>query len=266
MAAEPKIMAVLNVTPDSFADGGCYFATDDAVKQGLVLIEQGADIIDVGGESTRPGAAIVSLEDEIARVIPVVRELAKIVDIPISIDTSKPEVMTLAVQAGASMINDVCALGADGALDAAAELQVDICLMHKQGNPRNMQDNPVYDDVVGEIADFFAGRVEACIAAGIDKNRLILDPGFGFGKTYRHNVEILRRLKELKIFNLPLLVGLSRKSMIGQMLGNRAVESRIIGSVSAAIMAVQNGANIVRVHDVLQTKDALTILNKVEYD
>lgn len=257
-------MGVLNVTPDSFSDGGQCFDITDAIQSAQRMIEHGADMIDIGGESTRPGADSVSLEDEIARVIPVIEMLAKTTSTPISIDTAKPEVMALAVQAGASMINDVCALSADGALKTAAELDVDICLMHMQGSPTIMQNNPVYEDVIDDIKSFFAGRIKACVDAGINENRLILDPGFGFGKTYQHNLEILRRFKEFKSFNLPLLAGLSRKRMIGQMLDDRVVESRMIGSVAGAIIAVQNGADIVRVHDVAETKDALTILNKVE--
>lgn len=265
MANQPKIMGVLNITPDSFSDAGQHFDIADAIQSAQRMIKQGVDIIDIGGESTRPSANAVSLEDEITRVIPVIEALAKITDIPISIDTSKPEVMTLAVQAGANMINDVRALSADNGLKIVAKLDADVCLTHMQGNPRNMQNNPVYDDVIKDIKYFFASRIKACVDAGINENRLILDPGFGFGKTYQHNLEILRRFNEFKSFGLPLLAGLSRKSMIGQMLGNRAVESRVIGSVFGAIIAVQNGADIVRVHDVLETKDALTILNKVEY-
>lgn len=265
MAIRPKIMGVLNVTPDSFSDGGQHFDIADAIQSAQCMIEQGVDIIDIGGESTRPGADAVSLEYEISRVIPVIEALVKITDIPISIDTSKPEVMVLAVQAGASMINDVFALSADGALKTAGQLDVDVCLMHMQGSPRSMQNKPIYKDVIDDIKYFFANRIKACVDVGVDESRLILDPGFGFGKTYQHNLEILRRFKEFKSFGLPLLVGLSRKSMIGKMLGDRAVESRVIGSVSGAIIAVQNGADIVRVHDVLETKDALTILNKVEH-
>jgi len=263
MATQPKIMGVLNITPDSFSDGGQHFDITDAIQNAQWMIGQGADIIDVGGESTRPGANAVSLEDEIARVIPVIEALVKTTNIPISIDTSKPEVMTLAVQAGAKLINDVCALSAEGALKVVAELDADICLMHMQGSPRSMQNNPEYSDVVEDIKHFFTGRIEACIESGIDKNRLILDPGFGFGKTYEHNLEILRRFDEFKSFGLPVLAGISRKRMIGQMLNDRKVDERVVGSVVGAIIAVQKGADIVRVHDVLATKDALTILNKV---
>jgi dihydropteroate synthase len=263
MATEPKIMGVLNVTPDSFSDGGQHFNVADAIYRAQQMIGQGADIIDIGGESTRPNADAVSLEDELARVIPVIKALAKTTDITLSIDTSKPEVMTQAVQAGAKLINDVCALSADGALEAVAKMDVGVCLMHMQGSPRNMQNNPEYEDVIAEIKHFITGRIKACVEAGISENRLILDPGFGFGKTYEHNLEILRRLDEFKSFGLPLLVGLSRKTMIGEMLGGKAVESSITGSVSGVIIAVQNGADIVRVHDVAETKDVLMVLRSV---
>lgn len=263
MVVQPKVMGVLNVTPDSFSDGGQNFDFADAIQNAQRIIEQGADIIDIGGESTRPGADSVSLEDEIARVIHVIEAIAQITDIPISIDTSKPKIMTLAVQAGANMINDVCALSIDGALETVAKLDVDICLMHMQGSPRSMQNNPLYADVIEDIKHFFAGRIKACVDAGISENRLILDPGFGFGKTYEHNLEILRRFKEFKSFGLPLLAGVSRKKMIGQMLNDRNTDGRMIGSVSGAIITVQNGAAIVRVHDVLETKDALQVLECV---
>jgi len=258
--SKPLIMGVLNVTPDSFSDGGQYFDTDSAIESANLMINQGADIIDVGGESTRPGAQAVSTSDEINRVIPVIEVLYHSTDIPISVDTSKPEVMRLAVKAGASMINDVCALNADGALETAAALNVDVCLMHMQGSPRTMQKSPTYHDVVDDIKDFFSERIEACISAGIAKDKIILDPGFGFGKTLDHNLSILKRFNEFKSFGLPLLAGLSRKSMIGTLLDDRNVDGRVVGSATAAIIAVQNGADIVRVHDVLETKDALTIL------
>lgn len=261
--SKPLIMGVLNITPDSFSDGGQHFDTNKAIESAKRMIIQGVDIIDVGGESTRPGAQSVSIVDEIRRVIPVIEALHRSTDIPISIDTSKPEVMKLAVEAGANMINDVCALSADGALEAAAMLNVDVCLMHMQGSPRVMQKDPAYNDVVDDIKDFFSQRIEACIEAGIAEDKIILDPGFGFGKTLKHNIEILKRFNEFKIFGLPLLAGLSRKSMIGTLLDDRNVDGRVVGSVTGAIIAVQNGADIVRVHDVLETKDALTILGGV---
>jgi len=265
-AKNPMIMGVLNITPDSFSDGGKYLNFDVAIATAKRMVVQGADIIDVGGESTRPGALSVSEADEIARVIPVIKALADQINIPISIDTSKPQVMKLAVEAGASIINDVNALQAPGALDIVAALGVDVCLMHKQGTPKTMQNNPKYADVVDEICQFFENRIEACLQAGIAKDKLILDPGFGFGKTLAHNLEILRRFDDFKRFKLRLLAGLSRKSMIGALLNNADAKTRVIGSVTGAIIAVQNGANIVRVHDVLETKDALKILQVVNGD
>ncbi|CAC9576309.1 Dihydropteroate synthase (EC 2.5.1.15) [uncultured Gammaproteobacteria bacterium] len=258
-----KIMGVLNVTPDSFSDGGQHFDISDAIQSAQCMIKQGADIIDIGGESTRPDADPTFLKEELARVIPVIKALAKTTDIPISIDTSKPEVMMQAVESGVSMINDVCALRVNGALETASELGVDVCLMHMQGMPKSMQLRPVYDDVIEDIKYFFAGRIEACIGAGISERKLILDPGFGFGKTYEHNLKILRRFEEFKSFGLPLLAGISRKTMIGQMLGGKKVDARVTGSVVGAIIAVQNGADIVRVHDVAETKDALMVLGSV---
>ncbi len=257
-------MGVLNITPDSFSDGGQHFDTADAITRAEQMIIQGADIIDIGGESTRPGAQAVSTADEINRVIPVIEALYHSTNIPISIDTSKPEIMDLAVKAGASMINDVCALNGDSALEMATSLNVDVCLVHMQGSsPRTMQKDPTYGDVVDDIKDFFDKRIQACISAGIAEDKIILDPGFGFGKTLAHNLEILKRLHEFKSFGLPILAGMSRKSMIGALLNDRNIAGRVVGSVTAAIIAVQNGADIVRVHDVLDTKDALTILGGV---
>ncbi|SMN15851.1 Dihydropteroate synthase [uncultured Candidatus Thioglobus sp.] len=254
------IMGVLNITPDSFSDGGQYFDTEFAIASAKRMVANGADIIDVGGESTRPNAQSVSENDEISRVIPVIKALSAQINVPISIDTSKPQVMKLAVEAGTSIINDVNALQADGALEMAASLDVDVCLMHRQGSATTMQEKPTYGDVVEDIKHFFDQRIDACKHAGISKDKIILDPGFGFGKTLAHNLEILRRFDEFKSFNLRLLAGLSRKSMIGTVLNNREVEGRMVGSVAGAIIAVQNGANIVRVHDILETKDALLIL------
>lgn len=256
-------MGVLNTTPDSFSDGGQYFDAEKAIESAKRMISQGADIIDVGGESTRPGAQAVSADDEINRVIPVIKALHRSTDIPISIDTSKPEVMKLAIEAGASMVNDVCALSADGALETVAMLNVDVCLMHMQGSPRTMQKSPTYNNVIDDIKDFFDQRIQACINVGIAEDKIILDPGFGFGKTLDHNLEILKHLNEFKSFGLPLLAGLSRKSMIGALLNDRNVDGRVVGSVVGAIIATQNGADIVRVHDVLETRDALTILGGV---
>jgi dihydropteroate synthase len=262
----PLIMGVLNITPDSFSDGGQHFDPALAIVSAQRMVLQGANIIDVGGESTRPGAKPVSEIDELNRVIPVIKALSTQINVPISIDTSKPQVMKLAVEAGASIINDVNALQADGALEMALSLNVDVCLMHKQGIPETMQENPAYGDVVEEIKHFFEQRIDACEQVGISRSRIILDPGFGFGKTLEHNLEILRRFNEFKSFDLRLLAGLSRKSMIGVILNDRDVESRVVGSVTGAIIAVQNGANIVRVHDILETKDALLIVQATSGD
>ena len=256
------IMGVLNVTPDSFSDGGAFLAREHAVARAVEMVEEGADIIDVGGESTRPGADPVSVQQELDRVIPVIEALRAAVAIPVSIDTSKPEVMRAAVAAGAGFINDVTALRQAGALAAAAALGVPICLMHMQGEPRSMQDNPEYGDVVAEVGAFLRARVEACEAAGIARARLLVDPGFGFGKTLPHNLTLLRRLDEVRVPEIPLLVGLSRKSMIGKALG-LPVERRLHASVALALIAVQNGARIVRVHDVRATRDAIRMYEAV---
>lgn len=259
----PMIMGILNITPDSFADGGQYLALDAAIKHAQSMIKQGADIIDIGGESTRPNAQSVSVADELKRVIPAIKAIRKICNIPISIDTSKPQVMQNAVRAGANLINDVNALQADGAKEMAALLGVDVCLMHRQGTAKTMQNNPTYTDVVNDIKDFFAVQIKGCIAAGITADKITIDPGFGFGKTLAHNLEILKRLDEFKSFDLPLLVGLSRKSMIGDLLNHKNIDQRITGSVTAAIIAIQKGADIVRVHNVAQTQDALMILQEL---
>ena len=258
----PRVMGIINVTPDSFSDGGEHDRLEAAVAHGLRLAAEGADLLDVGGESTRPGADEVSVEEELRRTIPVIERLAKETSLPISIDTSKPEVMRAAVGAGAGMINDVMALRRDGALEAAAELSVVVCLMHMQGEPRSMQDAPGYDDVVGEVHRFLSDRVFACQMAGIDKKRLVVDPGFGFGKTLEHNLALLRecaRFAEIA----PLLVGLSRKSMIGKLTGREDAGDRVSGSVAAALIAAERGAAIVRVHDVAATVDAMRVLAAV---
>jgi dihydropteroate synthase len=258
----PVVMGVLNVTPDSFSDGGRFLEPAKAVEQALRMVEEGAGIIDVGGESTRPGAPPVRVGDEIARVIPVIAALRAASTVPISVDTSKPEVMRAAVTAGANLINDVRALREPGALEAAAGLGVAVCLMHMQGEPRSMQDNPQYADVVAEVRDFLAGRVLAAEAAGIPRDRLLIDPGFGFGKTVEHNLELLHRLPALRALNRPILVGLSRKSLIGKLLG-LPVERRLHASVALALLAVQNGASVVRAHDVGPTVEALRMLDAV---
>ena len=252
-------MGILNVTPDSFSDGGNYCQLDSAVKQAHTLLEQGAKIIDIGGESTRPGAPDVSLEDELDRVIPLVKALRKTSDCIISIDTSKSEVMRQAILAGADIINDVRALQEPGAIEVlSAYPDVAICLMHMQGQPRTMQSNPQYEDLFADINDFFSERIEACEQAGIQQQRIILDPGFGFGKTLAHNYEILDRFDEFNQFNLPVLAGLSRKSMIGNLL-NKSTDERLAGSLAGALIAAQNGAKIIRVHDVSETLDVLTV-------
>jgi dihydropteroate synthase len=256
--ANPVAMGVVNVTPDSFSDGGQFSGTEAAVSHGLRLAEEGASILDVGGESTRPGAVPVSAEDEIGRVVPVIRKLAESAPVPVSVDTSKPEVIEAAVAAGASMVNDVRALRSDGALQAAAAAAVPVCLMHMQGEPGTMQTSPTYGDVVEEVFAFLAERMEACLAAGIGEERIVLDPGFGFGKTLEHNLVLMRGLGRLLDLGRPLLVGVSRKSMIGTLL-DRPVDKRLWGSLALAVMAAERGARILRVHDVAPTVDALKI-------
>jgi dihydropteroate synthase len=256
------IMGILNVTPDSFSDGGVFFERAEAVLHAEQMVEEGADMIDVGGESTRPGAPAVSVEEELDRVIPVIERLRERIPVPISIDTSKPEVMRAAVAAGAGLINDVYALRRPGTLEAAAELKVPVCLMHMQGEPRTMQDNPVYGDVVTEVRDFLAARMAAAEAAGIPRERIVVDPGFGFGKTVEHNLELLRGLRRFADLGVPVLAGLSRKSLIGKLLG-LPVERRVNASVALALIAVQNGARIVRVHDVAPTVEAIRMLEAV---
>ncbi|MHB8257877.1 MAG: dihydropteroate synthase [Acidiferrobacterales bacterium] len=256
------VMGILNVTPDSFSDGGVFFAPERAVERALAMVEEGADIIDVGGESTRPGAPGVPVQQELERVVPVIEALVRAVPVPVSVDSSKPEVMRAAAAAGAGLINDVMALRAFGAVEAARELKLPVCLMHMQGEPRTMQRNPRYRDVVGEVRDFLRGRIEVCIRAGIQRDRLVADPGFGFGKNLAHNLELLRRLSEFKVLQVPILAGLSRKSMIGAALG-LPVDQRVHASVALALCAVQNGAGIVRVHDVRPTRDAIRMLEAV---
>jgi len=256
------VMGILNVTPDSFSDGGIFLSRDAAVAHALAMVEEGADLIDVGGESTRPGAQAVSVQEELDRVIPVIEAIVRAVPVPISIDTSKPEVMRAAVVAGAGLINDVRALREAGALQAAAALEVPVCLMHMQGEPRSMQHHPVYTDVVVEVRDFLQERVDACVAAGILRRRILIDPGFGFGKSVEHNLELLRRLGELRTLGMPMLAGLSRKSMIGALFG-LPVEQRQHASVALALIAVQNGATILRVHDVRATREAIRMFEAV---
>ena len=256
------IMGILNVTPDSFSDGGIFLARDDALRQAERMVAEGADIIDVGGESTRPGAVPVSLQAELDRVLPVIALLRERVGAPISVDTSKPEVMEAAIAAGASVVNDVNALRTPGAREVVARHKVAACLMHMQGEPRSMQTAPQYAEVVQEVRDFLLAQIGACEAAGIPRARLWVDPGFGFGKTLAHNVALLRGLQAIADIGLPVLVGLSRKSMIGQAIG-LPVGERAHASAALALMAVQNGASIVRVHDVRPTADALRMFEAV---
>jgi dihydropteroate synthase len=254
----PRVMGIVNVTPDSFSDGGRHDSVEAAVAHGLRLAAEGADLLDVGGESTRPGADAVSLEDELARVIPVIERLARETPLPISVDTSKPEVMRAAVAAGAGMINDVHALRREGALEAAASLGVPVVLMHMLGEPRGMQDAPHYDDVVGDVHRFLAERLFACEMAGIPKKNLVVDPGFGFGKTLDHNLLLLRQLGRLADLGVPVLAGISRKRCLGDITG-RAVDERVFASVAAAVLAAEHGARLVRVHDVAATVDAMKV-------
>jgi dihydropteroate synthase len=259
----PCVMGVLNVTPDSFSDGGRYLSAEAAVSRAMAMQQAGAAIIDVGGESTRPGAAPVSEEEELARVLPVIESLAASLPVPVSVDTMKPRVMTAAVAAGASLINDVNALQAPGAMDAAAASGAAVCLMHMQGQPRTMQQRPVYADVVGDVRTFLAERVRDAMAAGIGRDRIVVDPGFGFGKTLAHNLRLLESLDRFLALGVPVLAGISRKSMIGTLLGDRPADDRLHGSVAAAVIAAMKGARILRVHDVAATVDALKVVTAV---
>lgn len=259
----PRVMGIVNVTPDSFSDGGKFAIAETAVQHGMELVGQGADILDIGGESTRPGATPVPLEEELRRVIPVVEALAAKARVPISVDTYKPEVMKAAIAAGASIINDVFALTEPGALEAVADGKVGICLMHSQGTPQTMQLDPHYDDVVREVRDFLQARMQACEAHGIARDRILLDPGFGFGKRSVHNIALLRELGVLGELGQPILVGLSRKSVLGQLTGSD-VDARLHASLSAAVISALKGARIVRVHDVKATVDALKVVTAVE--
>ena len=254
-----RVMGIVNVTPDSFSDGGAHATPDAAVAHGLLLAGQGADILDVGGESTRPGAAAVPLQEELRRVLPVIERLARETALPISVDTSHPEVMRAAVAAGAGFINDVRALQAPDALRVAAQLGVPVCVAHMQGEPRSMQQTPQYTDVVEDVHRFLAERLFACELEGISKSRVFVDPGFGFGKTLAHNLALLRALPRLASLGAGLVVGLSRKSMIGALTGVTDAGARVVGSTAAALLAAQRGARIVRVHDVAATQQALAV-------
>lgn len=258
---EPLVMGVLNVTPDSFSDGGRYTDIDAAVARAQQMAEEGAELIDIGGESTRPGAEAVPLDEERRRVLPLLEALAERVEVPLSIDTSKPEIMSEAAAAGVALINDVRALQAPGALSAVAAVDASVCVMHMQGEPRSMQASPHYDDVVREVGDFLEARVAACIEAGIGRDRLVVDPGFGFGKTLDHNLSLLRHLGTLvERLDLPLLAGMSRKRMIGTLAGGAPAEERLYGSLAAAVLAAERGARVLRVHDVRPTVEALAVV------
>jgi len=258
----PRVMGILNVTPDSFSDGGRFLGREQAIAQALQMQQEGAAIIDIGGESTRPGAEDVPVEQELERVIPVIEALAAELAVPISVDTSKPEVMQEAVAAGAGMINDVFALRREGALEAAVGLDVPVCLMHMLGEPRSMQHEPVYEDVVIEVREFLRQQVARCEAAGLPRHRLLLDPGFGFGKTVDQNLSLLKHLRELIAEGMPLLVGMSRKSMIGNVL-KLPVEQRLHGSLAVASLAAWMGASIIRVHDVRASIEAIHMVRAV---
>lgn len=260
--SRPRVMGIVNVTPDSFSDGGKFSSTDSAVAHGLQLIAEGADILDIGGESTRPGATPVSLGDELKRVIPVIEALSAVTTVPLSIDTYKPEVMRAAIQAGADIVNDIRALQEEGALEVVANSNAGVCLMHMQGTPQTMQINPGYADVVAEVKQFLEDRLDAALARGIAKERILLDPGFGFGKTTEHNIALIQHLDSLAGIGLPLLVGLSRKSVLGRISGGDE-QQRLSASIAASVISAMKGAKILRVHDVKATVNALKIVTAV---
>ncbi len=260
--SRPRVMGIVNVTPDSFSDGGKFSPTNLAVEHALQLIADGADILDIGGESTRPGATPVSLHDELSRVIPVIEALSAVTTVPLSIDTYKPEVMRAAIAAGADIVNDVRALQEEGALEIVANSSAGVCLMHMQGTPQTMQLNPSYADVIAEVKQFLTDRLEAALAHGIAKERILLDPGFGFGKTTAHNIALIQHLDTLVEIGLPLLVGLSRKSVLGKIAGGDE-QQRLHASIAASVILAMKGAKIVRVHDVKATVDALKVVAAV---
>ena len=261
----PQVMGILNITPDSFSDGGCFVTPDALQLQIEKMLQAGVAIIDVGGESTRPGAQQVGLAEELERVVPCIELIRRISDVPISIDTSKPEVMRAAIAAGADMINDVNALRAEGALKAASELGVPVCLMHMQGEPKTMQQQPEYTDVIQQVLGFFVERIAACEAAGLARENIFLDPGFGFGKTVEHNFQMLKKLELFHSLGCPLLVGISRKSMLGAVTG-KPVEQRLAGSLAAVVVAALQGAQVLRVHDVAETIDALKVVQATQME
>jgi dihydropteroate synthase len=256
-------MGILNVTPDSFSDGGRYMGVDDAMRRARTMMEEGAAIIDVGGESTRPGARSVSVDEELERVVPVIAALVRELPVPVSIDTQKADVMRAAIAAGAGFINDVNALRGSGAVEAARQLGVPVCLMHMRGDPRTMQQAPEYTDVTQDVMAFLRDRIDACVRTGIPRDRLVIDPGFGFGKTLQHNIGLLRNLGRFRELHLPMLVGTSRKSMLGTMLGGVPPEGRVFGGIALTVLAVQRGARLIRTHDVRATVDALRALDAV---
>jgi dihydropteroate synthase len=259
----PRIMGIVNVTPDSFSDGGKFFSRDAAIRQAIKLVEDGADILDIGGESTRPGSTPVQEQEEIDRIAPVIEAISSELNVPISIDTMKAEVMRAAVAVGAGLINDVNALRGEGALQAAAELKVPVCLMHMQGTPQTMQKEPDYQDVVSEVEAFLLERVSVCEQAGIPAERIMLDPGFGFGKRARHNLRLMKHLSRLTALPYPVLVGVSRKSIIGDML-KVDVQERLAGSLALASIAVWQGAKLIRTHDVRETAQAVKLTQHVQ--
>lgn len=259
------VMGILNVTPDSFSDGGRYDQLDNALKHALKMQQEGAEIIDIGGESTRPGAKPVSLDEELERIVPVIEKIREHSNVAISIDTSKPEVMQAAIEAGASMVNDVNALHAEGALEICVKHQLPVCLMHKQGDPQTMQNNPQYLNVVDEIKQYLIKRANTCIEAGVSKRNIIIDPGFGFGKSLKNNLSLLKEMQQFCVLGYPVLVGVSRKSMFAMLL-DKGVEERMIASVSAAVIAYQKGARFFRVHDVAETCDALKLCEAIDQE
>jgi dihydropteroate synthase len=259
----PHVMGIVNVTPDSFSDGGKFYVTERAIAHALKLIEEGADILDIGGESTRPGATPVSLDEELSRVIPVIQALSKLSTVPLSIDTYKPEVMRAAIGAGADIVNDIRALQEDGALAIVADSNAGVCLMHMQGTPLTMQLEPTYTDVVAEVKAFLTTRLQIVLAQGIAKERILLDPGFGFGKTRAHNIALIQHLDELADIGQPLLVGLSRKAVLGAIAGGDE-QQRLYAGIAASVISVMKGAKIVRVHDVKATLDALKVVSAIQ--
>ena len=259
----PHVMGIVNVTPDSFSDGGNYASTERAIAHALALVADGADMLDIGGESTRPGATPVPLDEELKRVVPVIEELAKLTHVPLSIDTYKPEVMRAAIAAGVDIVNDVRALQEEGALEIVANSNVGVCLMHMQGTPQTMQQDPTYVDVVEEVIDFLQARQLSANQAGISNDRILLDPGFGFGKRTAHNIALIQQLEKIGSLGQPLLVGLSRKSVLGQIIGADDVNVRLHASLAASVIAAMKGAKIIRVHDVKATADALKVVAAV---